>query len=64
MDFSFLGSPRFWFVGIGSVATLLVKPDFADLPWNQIVGQTLQLWMAGAAAIGLIDRTVDSFTQK
>lgn len=58
----FLASPRFWFIGIGSVSTVLLREDFSLLPWNQIVGQILSIWMSGAAGIGLWDRTVDKLS--
>lgn len=58
----FWKSPRFWFIGICSFSTVLMRPDFASLPWNVILGQFLAIWMAGAASVGLVDRVTDKFS--
>lgn len=60
---SFWKSPRFWFIGAGAIASILVRPDFASLPWNQIVGQIIGVWGAAAWGTGQWDRTVDKLSK-
>lgn len=59
----FWKSPRFWFIGAGAVSSILIRPDFADLPWNQIVGQIIAVWATGAWGTGQWDRTVDKLSK-
>lgn len=51
-------SNRFWLIGIASCASVLVRLDFNELPWNQIIGQILILWFGPAAAVGTWDKTI------
>ncbi len=53
---SFLKSPQFWMIGVASCSTVLLREDFATLPWNQVVGQILSLWGAGSASFGLMNK--------
>lgn len=51
-----LRNPQFWMAFAGSCFSLLLREDFASLPWNQIVGQVGTLWMTAAFSFGLLDK--------
>lgn len=51
-----LRNPQFWMAFAGSCFSLLLREDFASLPWNIIVGQVGTLWMSAAFSFGLLDK--------
>ena len=61
---SFLRSPQFWMIGASALASVLVRDDFATLPWNQIVGQIITLWGGGAASFGLLNKVSKNLSTK
>ncbi len=60
MDWTWLKSKVFWFIGASSIATVLADPNFADMPWNQILAKIVQLWGAGAGVVGFANRNIDA----
>lgn len=61
---SFLRSPQFWMIGASALASVLVRDDFATLPWNQIVGQIIVLWGGGGASFGLLNKVSKNLSTK
>lgn len=51
-----LRSERFWIAGLASVGTVLLRPDFADMPWNEIIGQIITAWGTFFVTVSTYDK--------
>lgn len=64
MDFSFLTSNRFIVLIVGSLATVLLDPEFPNQEWYISLGKFLQIIAAGFIAVRTIDRATEVLSNR
>lgn len=61
---AFLKSPQWWMIVASSIGSILMRADFQELPWNEIVGQILLILGGGGATFGLLNKVSKNLSSK